>query len=124
MQKKVLYGLLLAITVSGFFFLSACTSDIIEVPAPVTDTISFSQDIQPVFNSTCISCHRAGGTSPDLTEGNSYQSLMTANLVNTSAPENSELYKRLIPSGPSHPVKNQDFANVILAWIQQGALDN
>lgn len=124
MQKKILNGLLLVVILLGISYLSACTSDVIVKPAPTADTIHFSQDLQPQFNDKCIGCHRAGATRPDLTAGNSYDQIMSMNLVNTADPEQSRLYQMVLPTGPTHAKKDQTLADKILAWIRQGALNN
>lgn len=124
MQKQLLNILLLALL--GIFIYAGCTSDVIEMPKPpdVKDTISFSQEIQPIFNDHCIGCHGGSGTAPNLTSGNSYNSLMSMALVDTAQPEQSEIYQRLLPGGKTHPYKNATYATTILTWIKQGAPNN
>lgn len=114
------------LAIVGLFLYTACTSDVIESPKPpdVTDTISFSGEIQPIFTERCISCHRAGGTPPNLTEGSSYASLMNEGSIDTINPAQSELYLRITPGGNSHPYKNSTYAETFLAWITQGAPNN
>jgi hypothetical protein len=100
--------------------------------------VSFSQDIQPIFNANCIGCHGGSG-GLYLTAGQSY-----GNLVNVRAlagcttemrvlPENaasSVLYKRIsgtacgdqMPRG-GNPLSAADIQKIV-DWINQGALNN
>ena len=91
-----------------------------EVINPV-DTVHFSTQIQPIFTNNCIGCHN-GSRNPDLREGNSYASLRTGGYVDQPA-ETSRLYRQI--TSASHfsrtlPAEKQ----LILIWIQQGALKN
>jgi hypothetical protein len=105
--------------------------------------ISFSQDVQPIFNTYCVICHTIGGESEFmlLTPGNAYNSLV--NVVSTmtiggglrvapSDSTNSVLWKRISGIGldPSEEQMPKD-GNlpqaerlVIQAWIDQGAANN
>jgi len=101
-------------------------------------TVSFSQDIQPIFNASCVGCHGGSG-GLFLTAGQSYD-----NLVNVQAqagcttemrvqPGNagaSVLYKRVsgtscgeqMPRGG--PPLSAAHIQKIMDWINQGALNN
>jgi hypothetical protein len=110
------------IVLAGIVLLSSCEkySYVTEVINPV-DTVHFQTQIQPIFTSNCIVCHK-GSRNPDLREGNSYASLRTGGYVNLPA-ETSRLYRQITSS--SHysytlPAEKQ----LILIWIQQGALNN
>ena len=97
-----------------------------EIPPPdPEDTISFSQEIEPIWSTQgCTGCHSTGGQKPDLTAGNAYGSITSLGLVNTETPEESKIYYYPLPDG-NHYVKYQSSqAALILAWIEQGALDN
>lgn len=126
MQKKIINSFLMV--VMGFLVFSACTSDVIE-PASTTvlnpaDTIKFATQIQPIFTNHCASCHSPGGPQPVLKEGQSYQSLKSGNFINTTSPEQSIIYTVMKTGGSMHGYTNDDQANLVLAWIKQGALDN
>ena len=54
---------------------------VIELP---DEPVSFSQQIDPIFQDQCITCHAS--TSPILTSGNAYNSLINGNYINTTAP--------------------------------------
>lgn len=112
-------------------FLAGCYKDktvITDVPE-ITRTVSFSQDIIPIFNESCSisGCHSSGGQKPDLTEANAYNSLAIGGYVDTNTPDNSLLYLKVsgqkgTPMPPSGV--NKQYAALILAWIKQGANNN
>ncbi len=116
----------------GFLTLVGCykTETVIEETGDeVTRTVSFTQDLVPIFNASCNSsgCHNAGGKAPDLSPVNAYSSLTNGGYVNTGDPEGSELYlwmtgKRGTPM-PTSGI-NPDYNSLVLAWIKQGALNN
>jgi hypothetical protein len=104
--------------------LSACEYDFIlptppPPPPPANDTISYSQDIQPFFNSECISCH-AGSIAPDLTTGKSYPALVPAFVI-ANSPETSELYIVCKPGGSMTAYCSADNLELIRRWILAGA---
>lgn len=91
--------------------------------------MSFSADIIPIFDKDCNTsgCHNTGGQKPDLTAANAYTSLINGNYINTSSPEESELYlwmKGL--KGLPMPPSGTDATNTakVLAWIKQSAQNN
>lgn len=97
-------------------------------PPDPEDTISFANDVVPIFNTDayCTSCHTTGGTSPDLTPDNAYNSLISGGYVNTDDPEESSIYKTPHPDTDSHTWKKYKAGDppIVLQWIEQGALDN
>ena len=113
----IVTGLVIAI-------LSACSDYTIPTPPceeGATD-VSYSGDIQPIFNSNCVSCH-SGSQSPDLREGWSYDELIDGAYV--AEPEfacESTLYQ--IFSGTHDGRASDDEILQILGWIQEGAQDN
>ncbi|MFN3841225.1 MAG: hypothetical protein ACK4RF_11025 [Cyclobacteriaceae bacterium] len=118
----LLAGLSLLISVS------ACVYDQVVPQQPDVGTVSFSNDIIPIFNSSCnvTGCHN-GTQVPDLRPANAYNSLTAGGYVNTGNPEASELYQwmsgnRGLPMPPGG--SNNTYNAYVLAWIQQGALDN
>ena len=106
-----------------------------------TGSISFSSDIQPVFDLSCATsgCHRAGhSTSLDLSGGSSYSNLVNvesknyapSKLVEPSKSENSVLYLKIVGSSetgskmpPGGTLSDASVAN-IRAWITEGAENN
>ena len=92
--------------------------------------VSFSTNIVPVFNASCNSsgCHSA--TAPaaglNLTPASAYSSLMAKNETYTVNPTASNLYIEIangeMPKGGS-PLSSYN-QQLVLKWIQQGALNN
>jgi len=126
MQKKFLSGLVVFIT--GMMFFVSCSKDTVVQPTsniPPSLKISFNDTIQPIFTSNCSnsSCH--GGTQvPNLSVGHSYSSLTTGNYINIASPTSSIIYVDMETGGimSNHCTSAQ--ANLVLAWIKQGALNN
>jgi hypothetical protein len=122
MKKRLLRLLFL----SGILvtLLTACEYDFIvpSPPPPVieNDTISYSQDIQPFFTAKCVSCH-SGSLKPDLSNGKSYNALMTDNYVVAGNPATSELYIVCKPGGSMAPYTSSAELNLISRWITAGA---
>jgi hypothetical protein len=124
MKKRFLRLLFLSGTL--ITLLTACEYDFV-VPAPPTpappanDTISFSEDIQPFFNSKCISCH-SGNIPPTLTAGQSYAAIVPA-FVTESSPTTSELYTVCQPGGSmtTYATITSDELNLLYRWIYAGA---
>jgi hypothetical protein len=92
-------------------------------------TVSFANDIIPIFNQSCngAGCHNTGGVPPDLSPTNAYNALTSGGYINTTLPEESELYQwmkgnRNIPM----PIDgaNAAYNAKVLAWIRQGAQNN
>lgn len=102
-----------------------------EIP---TEPVSFSADIQPIFNASCTNCHGNNG-GVNLT---SYQSLMSStgnfygnNVVVPGNAEASGLIDKLEPNPqngnrmpPPNGAISGDNINKIRAWINEGALNN
>ena len=87
--------------------------------------ISFADNIQtPIFNVKCTSCHRVGGIASflDLTEGNAYANINNATYINLGTPPQSLIYtKPLAAHGGTYSTSEAD---IVLAWIAEGAMDN
>lgn len=112
-------------------FLGGCYYDEVvpEGAIPSEDGISFSEDIMPIFNASCnfAGCHDLGGPPPDLTPGNAYDILIANGYINTNDPASSVLYRWMNGSeNTPMPVSGVDPAinAKILAWINEGALNN
>lgn len=110
-----------------------------------TSTVSFADDIQPIFNSNCISCHSSTGSASsvlvlisDVSYGNivSQPSQYTGNppsgtLVTPGDSSSSVLYQRVsgvgLAAGEETMPLNQsllssDSRDLIKTWIDEGAL--
>ncbi len=110
---------------------SACYYDEVVPGSNVGEVgeISFADDIIPIFNDACnmSGCHNNGGQVPDLSPANAYDVLDKDGYLNTTEPAANSLYKWMnneetlsMPlSGP-----NATYNAKVLAWIDQGALNN
>lgn len=98
-------------------------------PGPAPETVFFSLDIKPIFDSECITCHGgAGGLDLE-----SYAALMTGGVsgpvVIPGDGFNSLIIKRLDgrvpPQMPQNaPPLTQPEIDRISTWIDEGARDN
>ncbi len=131
---KKIYLILFVITNLIFY---NCSKD----KGPVEDeqtpgNVSFVNDVQPVFDQNCTSCHPNSGNL-DLTAGNSYNQLVNVDASGYSAkrvvpgdPEHSVLYKKIDGSGAygsNMPLGNSLSASqiaLIKQWIEEGARNN
>ena len=102
--------------------------DLEDTENPSVGTMSFKNDIMPIFNASCniSGCHN-GQVAPNLLPDKAYNSLINGNYINTSNPQASELYQwmkgnRSQPMPLSGP--NKTYNDKVLAWITQGALNN
>ena len=126
-MNKIILQTLAVVTI--IIFVSSCQYKWIvepEIPPPdPEDTISFSQEVAPIFSQQgCTGCHNTGGQSPDLTADNAYNSITTNGLVDTDNPEQSIIYVYPHPDGDHYEKYLSSQAAIVLVWIEQGALDN
>ena len=106
--------------------------------------VSFSQDIQSIFNSNCVVCHQSAAANGDLNleAGSAYDNLVNVEstqrplmLVTPGDSDGSYLLHKLrgtqgevgggglrMPYGASPLQQSQ--INLIQQWIEQGAPDN
>lgn len=108
---------------------TACEWEEYQVSDVVKEDVSFSQDIIPIFEADCnsIGCHAAGAIPPDLSPANAYQDLFDTDMIDLDNPANSELYVRMIDVQAPMPlsgVLSPSVTNLVLKWIEEGALDN
>lgn len=104
---------------------SPSSPNVVDVTGAAEDPVSYATSIQPIWNSSCTSCH---GSSGGLTL-TSYSSLMSNDVITPGDAANSMLVKRikgqvgsLMPlGGPALPTAT---ISTIENWINQGALDN
>lgn len=128
LNNKKIVGFLAGFTL---LLIAGCYKDktVILDAAEITRTVSYAEDIVPIFNSSCNAsgCHSSGGKSPDLSASNAYNSLILGNYIDKETPVNSELYKWMSGKrGLPMPVSgvNKEYNALILAWIKQGANNN
>lgn len=95
--------------------------------APIPTGVSFSKDVQGIFNLNCVSCHN-GAITLDLTLGNSYDALLNGNYIVPFEPNNSVLVNSLKGNGqavmpPSGSLETAEI-NKVVQWINEGAENN
>ena len=119
-MKKLINLLSILLVLSA---LAACeyAKIVPDVPSP-NIPVSFTTDIQPIFNKGCT-CHIPGGPLPNLTAGNSYASLTTNNFVVAGNAASSILYQEVSTGGMSGYC-DATSAGLIKNWINQGAKNN
>ena len=109
-------------------FLTSCYYDsIVEEQIPPDEIVSFSLDIQPIFTNNCIECHPVIEAVPDLTEGNSYNSITNGIYIVPDSLDTSLLYQRLLGNPTIMPPSGAlPFSDISLfkRWIEQGAQNN
>lgn len=119
--------ILLIVTLIGMAAWQSCQYEWVEpVQTIIPEVVSFSADIQPIFNESCnnAGCHAPGGTAPDLTAANAYNDLFSMSLIDLTTPENSILYKKVASGGSMNKYTKTGNPEIILKWIQEGALNN
>ena len=95
----------------------------------IPETVSYSKDIQPLWNESCVSCHKPGATAPDLTTTNSYTALTANNkYVVPGNALGSKLHKSLLGDGAAVMPTSGKWSDSKIAlvdkWITDGALNN
>ncbi|WP_378174879.1 cytochrome c [Aquimarina sp. SS2-1] len=100
----------------GCCLLMACETNVEEETQPVVaicdTTISFAQQVQPIINTNCISCH-GGSQFPDL---RTYEGVS-----NNAARVSGQVVSRRMPLGGS---LTENEIETIRCWIESGALNN
>ena len=120
------YLILSGLFLIGLLSFQSCQYEWIEYDEIVIpDTISFSGEIVPIFEAGCNAtvCH-GGGADPDLRADNAYPSLISGGYVNTNDPPMSSIYTSMASGGSMAVYCTQQDADLVLAWIEQGAIDN
>ncbi|MFZ9847337.1 MAG: c-type cytochrome domain-containing protein [Flavobacteriales bacterium] len=120
-MSKYLYLLALS-----SMFLFACQDE----DCKTSDSLSFSNDIQPIFNDHCATsgCHntssKEGGL--DLSAGKSYAELSKSGsgYINTSKPTSSVLYSEMRSDMPPSGKLDDCTLEKIEKWMEQGAKNN
>lgn len=132
--------------VCGLGLLAACQGEV-NLPGPGTGrAVSLADDVQPIFDARCASCHRSGafanlmGIDLELTAGQSHDSLVNRPSSQSAAhmlvvPGDSaasllflKVSSNAPPVGSTMPLFGERLTSAELAlvrdWIDQGALDN
>ena len=111
-MKKLFYFLF-----TGFFtailFFGSCEK-VVYPPIEKPKDVSYAQQVQPIWDAKCVSCH-GGGTSPNLKPDVSHGQLI-------ATPAESKLMQKLYGS---HDARASEMEKqTILAWIEEGAKNN
>ncbi len=126
-MKDLLKRIPILVAATTLLVASSCYYDQREETLPGDIEVSFSADIQPIFNTHCTVCHPSINPTPDLTGSNSYNALIQGGYIDLDDSESSLLYQRLIgnPSvmPPSGGLPGTEI-NKVLSWIEQGAPNN
>ena len=93
--------------------------------------VSFSEDVQPIFDRRCIACHPVSYPYLDLRPGRSYEQLVGVSARTRPA------FERVLPGRPelsyllTHPpdpslvgLLTEEELDLIARWIDEGAKDN
>ena len=87
--------------------------------------ISYSQNIQPLWDEYCIECHDGNIEPINLITGNSFDFVIQ--YINLEIPEASDLYQlvymNFMPPEEDYRL-NDDELDLVLEWIKQGAKNN
>jgi len=129
-MKKIIKLIRVIAVLVVILSMSSCYYDeVMEDVVPINTDISFQNDVISIFNTSCnvVGCHNSGGQTPDLTPPNAFNSLISNGYIDANNPTTSELYLWVsgqkstpMPVGGTDPV----ISSTILAWIEQGALNN
>lgn len=125
-MRRFIYaiGILVAIVFATSCQYKFIVEPVVPPPDP-EDTVYFSQDVEPIFATQgCTGCHNTGGTQPNLSEGNAYNSITSMGLVVPNDTEGSKIYYYPLPDGSHYAKYSSSQAALVEAWINQGALDN
>ena len=109
--------LLIVFAVLGLMF--SCDDYVIPKVDVPTD-VSYSADVQLIFDAKCVSCHPPT-KSLDLKPDNSYDALIDGGYVDIGSPESSEIY---IKMAEGHQTATETESKTVLGWIMEGAENN
>lgn len=114
----------------GGLLIAGCANDGAEV--------SYSKDVRPIFEKSCLECHKAGGTGEQKSGLNmeSYESLMKGTkfgpIIEPGSGASSTLIRLIsghadpslkMPHGDRQPIPDGD-VETIKRWVDQGAKNN
>lgn len=124
MKIRKIWGISLSLLIIGLVGSSI-------LPGFLTPEVDFNEEIRPILNARCMSCHggvkKSGGLSLLTREDALQQGESGKNAIVPGNAEESELYKRLIHHDPEErmpldaPALSEEEASIIKKWINQGA---
>jgi mono/diheme cytochrome c family protein len=97
-------------------FSAACVSNIEEQQEELSnegEKVSYSNNVKPIMDARCVSCHGAGGNFPELknyTEVSTHAIIVKNEVASGRMPRGAALTASQIKS--------------IVDWVDEGALDN
>jgi hypothetical protein len=107
------------------------SNPVVQAPCTLPDTVSFKNDIVPVFEISCDqpTCHSGTDSKgrTNLEPAYAYNNLFKHKLIDTLSPTQSQLYERLVSPNSSMPpgiYLDNCTIQTILKWIEQGAHNN
>jgi len=118
-MKRLFYVIFAAVILAIMLF-GSCEKVVYPIPE-LPDTVSYSLDIQPIWDNKCVSCHD-GDRDPDLRPEQSYDALITGGFIDVDSPEDSDLMKKLYGTHDSRATEAEK--QLILLWMGEGAKDN
>ncbi len=122
MKKSI--KLIFAGMITWILVLSSCEKVVFPVPEIILpDTVSYSLEIQPIWNENCIQCHPPT-RGLDLRVDVSYDELISGEYIDTANAPESELMKKLYGSHVSTAPTTETEKQLILKWINEGAKNN
>ncbi len=109
-------------------FIIGCEYEFIEPEKVILpEVVSFSDDIQPIFDKGCnfSGCHVSGFGVLDLSPENAYVDLFRRGQIDVETPTQSELYLKISDTGGTHQGRSTPAEQaIILEWIKKGAQNN
>ena len=111
MKFHIKYSTICTIFLLTIFF-TACISNIEEQQEELTK-VSFINDVKPIMDARCLSCHGVGGIFPELKN--------YSEVSNHAAMVKSEVASGRMPKGT---VLTAAQIKSIVDWVDEGALDN
>jgi len=116
---SALYYLILLFSLNSCYYDVIVTEDMDE-----TEQVSFRNNIVPVFQASCTSCHDGEITEPDFTANAAYSSLTKGNYVSVTNPESSTLIRKIRGDHPYAGALTETEIQWIIRWMEDGAANN
>ena len=104
----------------------ACTKDVglnpdlVVKPVSICDSVTYTNDIKPIIDSKCVSCHYAGGTGNGDYQTSPYAGLKQK--VDNGSFKNRAIILHDMPQGG--PPLSQEEMDLINCWLDAGAPNN
>ena len=117
-----------SIAVASLTVISCYYDEVLGSGDGLPENVSFNRDVMAIFDKSCnmSGCHDQDPPHPpSLTQEKAYNSLLQGGYVNTTVPGESSLYHVLAEGNmpPSGALSSREL-KIILAWLNEGALNN